>query len=91
MDGLKFRRQQPLGPFIADFFCAELRLVLEIDGGIHETVEQKAKDLARDEWMRSQGLRIARIRTRELSEISLRKVILAFRDLLPESDGNGRP
>jgi type I restriction enzyme R subunit len=35
LDGLKFRRQHPLGPFIADFYCAEHRLVIEIDGDIH--------------------------------------------------------
>ncbi len=36
LGGLKFRRQHPVGPFIADFYCAEHRLVVEIDGDIHD-------------------------------------------------------
>ena len=35
LQGFKFRRQAPLGPFIADFYCAACRLVIDIDGGIH--------------------------------------------------------
>jgi len=41
--GAKFRRQQPIGPFIADFCCWEYRLVIEVDGGHHaEQIEQDA-------------------------------------------------
>ena len=39
--GLKFRRQQQLGPFIADFYCHRARLVVEVDGGVHETRERR--------------------------------------------------
>ena len=42
LSGLKFRRQHPLGPFITDFYCAEKRLVVEIDGDIHDL--QKTQD-----------------------------------------------
>jgi very-short-patch-repair endonuclease len=45
--GLKFRRQCPIGPFIADFYCAQFRLVIEIDGGIHE--RQREADQARSQ------------------------------------------
>ena len=45
--GLKFRRQQIIDGFIADFYCNELRLIVEIDGGIHET--QKDYDTLRDQ------------------------------------------
>lgn len=46
-EGLKFRRQTPVAGAIADFFCAELRLVVELDGGIHRLreVEDEARDL----------------------------------------------
>jgi very-short-patch-repair endonuclease len=41
LDGVKFRRQHPVGPFVADFCCPQLRLIVEVDGGIHdESVEQ---------------------------------------------------
>ena len=50
---LKFRRQTPIGPYIADFFCAELRLVVEVDGG--------PRDARRDAWMAAEGFRTLRL------------------------------
>lgn len=41
LNGLKFRRQHPLDIFIADFYCHEKKLVIELDGGIHDILEQK--------------------------------------------------
>jgi very-short-patch-repair endonuclease len=58
--GKKFRRQHPLGIYTADFYCAEARLVLEIDGSPHETIEGKRRDEARDDWMLSQGIEVLR-------------------------------
>jgi very-short-patch-repair endonuclease len=54
----KFRRQPPLGIYTADFYCAEAKLVLEIDGSPHSTIEGKRRDEARDEWMQSQGIEV---------------------------------
>ncbi len=59
LEGLKFRRQQPIGNFVVDFFCAEQRLIVEIDGGIHEA--QKDLDRQRQELLESLGLRFVRI------------------------------
>lgn len=56
--GLKFRRQAPIGPFIADFFCPSARLVVEVDGITHA---EPATDAGRDMWMREQGLRVLRV------------------------------
>ena len=50
--GFKFRRQQPLGDYIADFVCFEGRLIVEIDGGQH--ADQKDYDKKRDAWLRDQ-------------------------------------
>jgi very-short-patch-repair endonuclease len=58
--GLKFRRQHPLGPYVADFYCVEAKLVLELDGTPHDTPEGKQRDEARDAWMRSQGIEVLR-------------------------------
>ncbi|QQA43854.1 endonuclease domain-containing protein [Pelagovum pacificum] len=55
--GLKFRRQTPLGPFIADFYCAEARLVVEADGGGHGT----PRDGWRDAWLGQQGIATLRL------------------------------
>ncbi len=58
LDGYKFRRQQPLGPYIVDFVCFEKRLVIELDGGQHS--EQAAYDSERTAWLRRQGFVILR-------------------------------
>src|SRR6188508_2110554 len=56
--GVKFRRQQPVGPYIADFLCARLKLVIELDGDSH--VGREVKDLARQEWLKQEGYRVVR-------------------------------
>ena len=60
LDGLKFRRQQPLGRYIVDFVCLERRLVIELDGSQHAEEEHRAKDQARDRWMREEGYTVLR-------------------------------
>lgn len=63
-DGLKFRRQHPLGKFIADFYCPELRLVIELDGGVHKkTLEQ---DRSRDEAITRHNVRVVRFKNHEI-------------------------
>ena len=44
IDGHKFRRQHPVGPYIADFACDRLRLIIEIDGGVHERDDVVTRD-----------------------------------------------
>ena len=55
--GYKFRRQHPIGPYIADFACVELRLVIEVDGGQHAGSE---RDERRTAWLEAQGWRVVR-------------------------------
>ena len=55
--GYKFRRQHPIGPFIADFACVEQRLVVEADGGQHA---ESATDPRRTRWLENQGWRVLR-------------------------------
>lgn len=64
LDGLKFRRQQPIGPYVADFFCEAARLVVELDGISHD--DQEDYDVARDRYMRSLGLDVLRIQINDL-------------------------
>ncbi len=61
VDGLKFRRQHPIGKYIADFVCLEKRLVVELDGSGHGDLEQIAHDKKRDEFIKSQGFEVLRI------------------------------
>lgn len=58
--GPKIRRQRPIGPFIADFYCVEARVVVEIDGEGHAAQDQAARDSARDDWLRARGLTVLR-------------------------------
>jgi very-short-patch-repair endonuclease len=55
--GCKFRRQHPIGPFIADFACVERRLVIEADGGQHA---DPASDARRTRWIESEGWHVVR-------------------------------
>jgi very-short-patch-repair endonuclease len=64
--GLKFRRQHSLGPYVVDFFCADHRLAVELDGGQHFTLEGQAHDRRRTEYLASHGVRILRFSNREL-------------------------
>ena len=57
---LKFRRQFPIGPFVADFCCWEIRLVIELDGEIHAEAQQAARDRERDAYIRGSGFVILR-------------------------------
>jgi very-short-patch-repair endonuclease len=57
LDGLKFRRQVPVGPYVADFLCHRHRLIIEADGPFHENAKG---DAARDAWLQLQGYRVLR-------------------------------
>jgi very-short-patch-repair endonuclease len=61
--GLKFRRQMPLGPFIADFYYPSARLVVEVDGVSHIDCQT---DERRDSWMANQGIRVLRLSNHEV-------------------------
>jgi len=87
LGGFKFLRQHPViyqvynnKPlyFIADFYCAEKKLVIELDGKIHDF--QKEEDKARDEIMTSQGLHVIRIRNEELE--NMRSVLHKITDYI---------
>lgn len=58
--GYKFRRQEPLGPYIVDFLCVDKKLIIEVDGGSHATDEAKEYDKKREAYFRNHGLKILR-------------------------------
>jgi very-short-patch-repair endonuclease len=66
--GSHFRRQVPIGPYVADFACLKARLLIELDGGHHSDDAIAAKDEARTRWLRSEGYRVLRFWNAELSE-----------------------
>ncbi len=62
---LKFRRQVPLGPYIVDFCCLPLGMVVEADGGQHN---DSAEDRVRDAWLRGEGFTVLRFWNNEIFE-----------------------
>ncbi len=66
LDGLQFRRQQPCGPYIADFLCYAARLIVEVEGATHSTPEELARDARRDAWFADNGFEVWRVTNAEV-------------------------
>lgn len=66
LDGMKFRRQYEIGPYIVDFCCVENRLIIELDGGGHDAPYQERLDQQRDGYLRERGFTVIRIWNSEL-------------------------
>ena len=60
VEGKRFRRQHPVNKFIVDFYCHECKLVIEVDGGIHQRAEQKEYDTGRTYELEQLGLKVIR-------------------------------
>lgn len=76
--GLKFRRQHIVDGFIVDFYCAELSLVLELDGPHHRNDRQSEYDIARSDRLRLSGCRVVRLRNDEVSRERLEGLLRRF-------------
>lgn len=74
LNGFKFRRQHPVKNFIVDFYCHEIKLVIEVDGGIHQQKDQEEYDSGRTFELEELGLRIIRFRNEDVLE-SLETVV----------------
>ncbi len=61
VEGLQFRRQHPVGPYVLDFYCDRLKLAVEVDGGLHSLGDRPARDARRDRWLAARGIRTLRI------------------------------
>ena len=63
LDGVKFRRQHPLGPYVLDFFSEDGKLAIEVDGGQHA---DSAEDVTRTAWLEARGCRVLRFWNNEV-------------------------
>ncbi len=81
LDGIKFRRQQPVGFFVVDFYNSVYRLVVEIDGPVHDS--QKEADLARQEILEVLGLNVLRLKA-EMVETNLPAALEIIRSKIHE-------
>ena len=66
LDGLKFRRQHPLNNYIADFYCSEKQLAIEVDGSIHNKPENKEHDQQRTQALSNMGIQVLRFTNTEV-------------------------
>ena len=88
LDGYKFRRQHPIAGFIPDFVCLDKKLMVEIDGGYHNSEEQKKNDEQRTLWLTEHGYRMIRFTNEEVLQ-QLSTVLQKLREAL--SFGGARP
>jgi cyclase len=78
-NGYKFRRQHPLGIYIADFFCYRLKLVIEVDGSVHDKEEVKINDAERQKIIEAEGITVLRFTNDEVMkqlEVVINKIQL---------------
>ena len=91
LGGHRFRRQQPLGPYIVDFVCLDSKLVVEVDGGQH--IERVGSDDRRTRWLESQGFRVLRFWNNqvltETEEVALAIMVALTEEIPSPSDGRG--
>lgn len=83
--GYKFRRQHPLGIYIVDFYCHKLKLVIEVDGSIHDLQDVKDADAERQRQLEMDGLRIVRFTNEEIlktKEVVIEQINLLINELV---------
>ena len=94
--GAKFRRQHPLGRYIADFYCQEAALAIELDGGGHEIAAQAEYDAIRQDELEQRGVKVLRIKNAEVIDdltATLNRIVEVLKSLklgslsLRERDG----
>ena len=96
--GLKFRRQHQIGRYIADFYCDEKKLIIELDGGVHGTEKQKKHDKKRDKYLKALGNKIIRFSNHAVfdnTEVVLNSIAANVRpstlSLLPNEQSSPSP
>jgi very-short-patch-repair endonuclease len=77
--GARFRRQQPIGPFVVDFVCLQARLIVELDGGQH--LAEAEADARRTRFLEGQGYRVVRFWNHEVVE-NLEGVLTGIQEAL---------
>jgi very-short-patch-repair endonuclease len=93
INGYKFRRQQPLLDYVVDFYCDELKLIIEVDGEIHSQNEKPKYDFRRGNILKINGYHIIRISNLEIeTEINsaINKIISFISENLSPSQGDHR-
>ena len=75
--GLRFRRQHPIGPYVLDFYMPAAKLAVEVDGAAHDLAVRVAHDEARDGWLAERGIRTMRVNAADILDARRREDVLA--------------
>jgi len=81
VEGLKFRRQQPIFDYIVDFYCHEIKLIIEVDGKIHNLPEQRKYDMHRNNILTINGYNIIHFTNHEI-ETNVNSVIAKIKTII---------
>jgi very-short-patch-repair endonuclease len=93
-EGLRFRRQQTIGGYIVDFFCASRKLVVELDGAQHFEPEAAAYDEERTRWLEQRGYTVLRFENAEVLKeryVVIDRILAVCKTLVVESEGEPLP
>jgi very-short-patch-repair endonuclease len=88
LSGYKFRRQHPLDGYILDFYCAELKLCIEVDGESHDTDERALYDARRTQFLATRGIAVVRLLNDYIDEQpdgAWDSIVMAVEEVLRES------
>ncbi|MGZ5218693.1 MAG: vitamin B12 dependent-methionine synthase activation domain-containing protein [Chitinophagaceae bacterium] len=88
LEGYKFRRQHIIGNYIADLVCLNKRLIIEIDGLIHQLPENKEADEIRTQWLNEQGFKVLRVTNEQVINKTEGTIELIFSTLINQPDLN---
>ena len=91
-DGMKFRRQQGIGPYVLDFYCPELRLCVELDGSSHDYKYEY--DEQRTEFLQNQGIRVLRFSNEQVwqgIDFVVDEIVRVGRLIRDDADFSPRP
>jgi very-short-patch-repair endonuclease len=92
LNGLQFRRQHPIGPYILDFFCPVARLAVEVDGRAHEDADQLEHDQRRDQWLANSEINVLRIAASDiLQKDNMENVLADIAHAAAPSTASGGP
>jgi very-short-patch-repair endonuclease len=69
-DGIRFRKQHPIDPYVADFYCSAARLVVEIEGEAHDRGDRPARDARRSAFLQGRGYRVVRIAAADVLKVA---------------------
>lgn len=95
VNGFKFRRQQPIFDYVVDFYCDEIKLIIEVDGEIHSESENHKNDMKRDAIHKRNGYHILRLSNVEIEteiDLTIKKITFFItKNLSPSKEDQWRP